>query len=233
MAFMRHNNNGRRHNNNHSNNRHRHNNNQGGQQNGQNGQRRHVNRINQVFESNGPDGRIRGTAQQIVEKYMTLARDASSSNDKVLSMNYYQHAEHYQRLLNEILEENAVFEREREAQRAAQQASQPEISGEDADAGFVENAVSGDEQPREQRELRQERRFDRGPRPQRSEQRSEQPRQERRERPQSDSNDDLETLPSFLQVPITTAAPEAAAEAKPRVARPRRAAAASAETSEE
>lgn len=128
MAFMRHNNNGgRRHN---HNNRHRGGHNNGGQnqqgQHGQNGQRRYVNRINQVFDSNGPDGRIRGTAQQIVEKFASLARDASAAGDKVLMQNYYQHAEHYQRLLNEILEENAVFEREREAQRQATAAQNPQ-----------------------------------------------------------------------------------------------------------
>jgi hypothetical protein len=123
MAFMRHNNNGRRHN---HNNRHRSNHSQPGghnPQNGQNGQRRYVNRVNQVFDSNGPDGRIRGTAQQIVEKFTSLARDASVSGDKVLMQNYYQHAEHYQRLHNEIMEEAAVFEREREAQRQAHAAS--------------------------------------------------------------------------------------------------------------
>ncbi len=126
MAFMRHNNNGGRR---HHHNRHR--NNQGGNQQ-QGGQRRHVNRVNQVFDSNGPDGRVRGTAAQIVEKFNSLARDAQASGDKVLMQNYFQHAEHYQRLLNEITEENATFEREREAQRAAQQAAEPAPGAADA-----------------------------------------------------------------------------------------------------
>lgn len=52
-----------------------------------------------VFDSNGPDVRIRGTAYQIVEKYQTLAKDAMSSGDRVLAENYLQHAEHYQRLI--------------------------------------------------------------------------------------------------------------------------------------
>jgi hypothetical protein len=55
----------------------------------------------QVFDSNGPDVRIRGTAYQIVEKYMALAKDASSSGDVVLAESYLQHAEHYQRIINE------------------------------------------------------------------------------------------------------------------------------------
>lgn len=58
---------------------------------------------NTVFDSNGPDVRVRGTAQQIIEKYLSLARDASSSGDRVGSENYLQHADHYQRMLNEIV----------------------------------------------------------------------------------------------------------------------------------
>lgn len=55
----------------------------------------------QVFDSNGPEVRIRGTAFQIQEKYMALAKDAASSGDRVLAESYLQHAEHYQRLINE------------------------------------------------------------------------------------------------------------------------------------
>lgn len=54
----------------------------------------------QVFDSNGPDVRIRGTAWQVHEKYMALAKDAGSAGDRILAENYLQHAEHYQRLIN-------------------------------------------------------------------------------------------------------------------------------------
>ena len=54
----------------------------------------------QVFESNGPDTRIRGTVNQVLEKYLALARDASSSGDYVSAENYFQHAEHYFRILS-------------------------------------------------------------------------------------------------------------------------------------
>lgn len=54
----------------------------------------------QVFDSNGPDVRIRGTAHQVCEKYTVLAKDASSTGDLVLTQSYLQHAEHYQRLIN-------------------------------------------------------------------------------------------------------------------------------------
>ena len=55
--------------------------------------------VNRVYESAGPEGKVRGTAQQIIEKYLTLARDAQTSGDRVASENFHQHAEHYQRML--------------------------------------------------------------------------------------------------------------------------------------
>jgi hypothetical protein len=58
---------------------------------------------NRAFDSNGPDGvKVRGNAQTVFEKYQQLARDASSSGDRVLAENYLQHAEHYFRLLRAI-----------------------------------------------------------------------------------------------------------------------------------
>jgi hypothetical protein len=53
-----------------------------------------------VFDSNGPDLRVRGTAQQLFEKYLQLGRDATSSGDRVMAESYFQHAEHYFRILN-------------------------------------------------------------------------------------------------------------------------------------
>ncbi len=55
---------------------------------------------NHVFDSNGPDVRVRGTAQQLFEKYLQLGRDATSSGDRVMAESYFQHAEHYFRILN-------------------------------------------------------------------------------------------------------------------------------------
>ena len=53
------------------------------------------------FESNGPSIKVRGSSKQIYEKYLSLARDAQSSGDNVLQESYFQHAEHYVRLLIE------------------------------------------------------------------------------------------------------------------------------------
>ena len=55
---------------------------------------------NHVFDSNGPDLRIRGTAQQLFEKYLQLGRDATSGGDRVMAESYFQHAEHYFRIIN-------------------------------------------------------------------------------------------------------------------------------------
>jgi hypothetical protein len=72
--------------------------------NGQNKRMRGRNRKSQnpmtrVFESNGPDVKIRGTPSHIAEKYLQLAGDAQTSGDPVVAENYYQHAEHYFRLI--------------------------------------------------------------------------------------------------------------------------------------
>ena len=46
------------------------------------------------------DGKIRGSAQQVLDKYLTLARDATSSGDRIAAEGYFQHAEHFHRVLN-------------------------------------------------------------------------------------------------------------------------------------
>lgn len=75
------------------------------------------NNINRVFDSAGPDGKVRGTPQQIIDKYLSLARDAQTSGDRVAAENFLQHAEHYQRIL---IQANATQEQaRREAQEAA------------------------------------------------------------------------------------------------------------------
>lgn len=65
-----------------------------------NGGRRGNQGKTQVFDSNGPDVRIRGTAHQVFEKYVGLAKDASGSGDHILAESYLQYAEHYQRVIS-------------------------------------------------------------------------------------------------------------------------------------
>jgi hypothetical protein len=70
--------------------------------------------VNRVFDSSGPEGKVRGTPQQIIDKYNQLTRDAQLSNDRVAAENFQQHAEHYLRMLAEA-------QREMDAKRDAQQ----------------------------------------------------------------------------------------------------------------
>jgi hypothetical protein len=73
---------------------------------------------NHVFDSNGPEIRIRGTAQQLFEKYLQLGRDATSSGDRVTAEAFFQHAEHYFRILN------AMNQAQQQGQPNGQQAPQ-------------------------------------------------------------------------------------------------------------
>ena len=72
---------------------------------------RHSNGRNN-FESNGPGGKVRGTAQQVLDKYLGLARDAQSSGDRISAESFFQFAEHYFRILN-IEGNNGQTRRER------------------------------------------------------------------------------------------------------------------------
>jgi hypothetical protein len=70
-----------------------------GRNNNNNNHRKNHNPMARVFESNGPDVKIRGNPAHIAEKYMQLARDSQASGDPVAAENYYQHAEHYYRVI--------------------------------------------------------------------------------------------------------------------------------------
>ena len=70
--------------------------------------------INRVFDSAGPEGKVRGTPQQIIDKYQSLAHDSQLSGDRVSAENFQQHSEHYSRILleaqKEIAEKSAAQE---------------------------------------------------------------------------------------------------------------------------
>ncbi len=137
-------------------------NNRGHQGGGSNGGRRggQPNRM-QVFDSNGPDVRIRGTAAQIYEKYATLAKDAHAMGDRVLAESYLQHAEHYQRLTSgwiDLIEgrSDAYLYKPSFEEEAADD-EQPEIVAEDSGLGLPASIVGtrtpqGTSQPQSQLE---------------------------------------------------------------------------------
>jgi hypothetical protein len=69
-------------------------------------QRPRIPQSNQTFDSNGPNVKIRGSARQIFERYLALAREATASGDRIAAENFYQHAEHYFRIDNARREGN-------------------------------------------------------------------------------------------------------------------------------
>jgi Domain of unknown function (DUF4167) len=54
-----------------------------------------------AFDSSGPEGRVRGTAKQLFEKYIAFGHDSLSAGDWVTAESFFQHAEHYRRVLLE------------------------------------------------------------------------------------------------------------------------------------
>src|ERR1700689_5042981 len=96
----------------------------------------HQNPLSRVYESNGQDVKIRGTASHIAEKYLQLARDAQSSGDTIAAEHYYQHAEHYFRLIA------AAQEQLRQSQPYFQQQQPPGggVNNNLADDGYDDGA---------------------------------------------------------------------------------------------
>src|ERR1043166_8437338 len=100
-----------------------------------NNQRRNQNPLTRVYESNGPDVKIRGTASHIAEKYIQLARDAQSSGDPVAAENYYQHAEHYFRLIaaaqEQFRQQNPYYQQQPPQGQQQPGAAAPQGGGDD------------------------------------------------------------------------------------------------------
>ncbi|MBL9074562.1 DUF4167 domain-containing protein [Tabrizicola sp.] len=130
--------------------------------------------INRVFDSSGPEGKVRGTPQQIIEKYQMLARDAQLSNDRVAAENFLQHAEHYTRMLAEATREMA-------AEQEARQQQYQQNGGQQGQGGQNGGQNGGQQgQPRGDRPEGQERR-DRDNRDSRDNRNDRQERGERRQ----------------------------------------------------
>jgi hypothetical protein len=108
---------------------------------------------NHVFDSNGPDIRVRGTAQQLFEKYLQLGRDATSSGDRVMAEGYFQHAEHYFRIINAINQAQQQSQPAQTANGAALPVQPPQHNGPRRDEP---EEPDDDDQPDLERELRGE-----------------------------------------------------------------------------
>jgi Domain of unknown function (DUF4167) len=152
---------------------------------GRNRNNKGPNPLTRSYESNGPDVKIRGTAQHIAEKYSQLARDAQSSGDPVAAENYLQHAEHYYRIIAAAQEQlreqygyQERFQDEGDEEGGGFEGQRPYPAGEEADFGSQPQPYEGggERQPR----------FDRGERQDRGDRQERGDRQDRRERFQRD-----------------------------------------------
>jgi len=141
------------------------------------------NNPNRHFESNGPDVRIRGSAQQILDKYMQYARDAQTSGDRVKAEALFQHAEHYARIVAEfekIKEKERAEREEREARKAEERAQrEAERAAERAARGETEADAEEPSEARDEGDADSE---------------SDAPRRSRRRKPREDASDALKVI---------------------------------------
>jgi hypothetical protein len=159
--------------------------------------RKSQNPLTRVYESNGPDVKIRGTASHIAEKYIQLARDAQGSGDPVAAENYYQHAEHYFRLIA------AAQEQFRQTQPFYQQGeSRTDGSYDEDDEGVPALGVEPSYGPREPQPYMPREAQPYPPRePQPFLPREQQPNFPRQQQPamaQPEESSEVERLPSFI-----------------------------------
>ncbi len=110
----------------------------------------HHNPLTRVYESNGPEVKIRGTAHHITEKYLQLARDAQSAGDPVTAENHFQHAEHYFRLIaaaqEQFRQQNPYYQA---PPAPGQNVSDEGFDGDEEDGGQPAQGQSGQGQPQQ------------------------------------------------------------------------------------
>jgi hypothetical protein len=138
------------------------------------------------FDSSGPEGRVRGNAHQVYEKYIGLARDATSMGDRVAAETYYQYAEHYYRIVNVRPDPKPNGDGQTGRRGGDEQPEPPPLNG---------------EQPQEARQAQE---AEDRPAPQRRRR----PRQAKAAEPQPDSKADSKPDPQ----PAVQASPEAPAK---------------------
>lgn len=206
------------------------------------GGQRHINVRTQVFDSNGPEGRIRGNAHQVMEKYLALARDASSQGDRVAAENFYQHAEHYFRLINAYNQNNGQRRPQNLPTPAEDQNDMTGDDGEGEDQAIEQSADDAAEQPAvEVAPEAEQPRPERGERPPRTPRGERQPRRDREDRRDRDDRPEQRAErpaapDEAAEQPAPAAAPEAEQprpERAPRRRSPRQAAQPAAEQPDE
>lgn len=105
---------------------------------------------NKVYDSNGPDVRVRGSAQTVADKYLQLAGDAQSQGDQIKTESYFQHAEHYLRIVaaNNAVKEQKQAEKDKAAEehtarmQAKKEKAVAELEKKSAVTGNAQGSVS-------------------------------------------------------------------------------------------
>jgi hypothetical protein len=171
----------------------------------------HQNPLSRVYESNGQDVKIRGTASHIAEKYLQLARDAQSSGDTIATENYYQHAEHYFRLIaaaQEQLRQSQPYFQPQPGDPRGNQAADDGYDDGDGDGDGDQPPMAGEPfaprepqqfYPREQQHHQPQQYQPQHRHPQHQPQHQQpQPYQPRQQHVQPPQDGDVERLPSFI-----------------------------------
>ena len=96
---------------------------------GRSNRKHYVPHRSQNYDSHGPDVRVRGNAMQVYEKYVNLARDATSSGDRIAAESYQQYAEHYFRIINDTTDPQRPTPERANAERPDAQQGAAELSG--------------------------------------------------------------------------------------------------------
>jgi hypothetical protein len=189
----------------------------GGGSGGGGGHHHHQNPLSRMYESNGPEVKIRGSASHLAEKYLQLARDAQSSGDPVAAENFYQHAEHYFRLIaaaqEQFRQNNPYYQQQQtpggnggnfgdDSDDDGDDDGQPTMGGEPYAPQPQQNFYQREQQPQPQQQ--QQPYPPREPQPsfvprdghQQHQPQQHQPQQHRPQPPQNDG--DVDRLPSFI-----------------------------------
>jgi hypothetical protein len=181
----------------------------------------HQNPLSRMYESNGPEVKIRGSASHVAEKYLQLARDAQSSGDPVAAENFYQHAEHYFRLIaaaQEQFRQNNPYYQPQQTQQShgagnfgddsdedGDDDGQPTMGGEPYAPQPQQNFYQREQQPQLQQPQPQQQPYpQREPQPsfsprdghQQQQQHQQPPQHSRAQQPHNDG--DVDRLPSFI-----------------------------------
>ncbi len=160
------------------------------------------NPLTRVYESNGPDVKIRGTASHIAEKYIQLARDSQSSGDPIAAENYYQHAEHYFRLIaaaqEQFRQQNPYYNQQPQQGQQPQQQGMPQSGGDDSFDEGEEDGIgpNGQNEPYNPHQQQQPQQQHHQQQPQHYQQ---QPRQHHQQQPREYQNHQQQPRPHYQQ----------------------------------